>query len=306
MQKRIWHAARHLLEQLTQLDVNEQLRLENEYLRAENQVMKSQLKKSGKRFRFTDEQRRELAIKAKALGKRMFEIVTIVRPETVMSWYRKLVAMKFDSSQVPRKPGRPRIEVDIEKLILKIAKDNSCWGYLRIVGALANLGHKISKSSVRNILKRNGFNPSGDRKHGGMTWSEFIASHKEVLWATDFFTAEAWTKHGLITHYILLFIHIGTRELILAGITPHPDGQWMAQIARNLTGFDGDLEHVRYLIHDRDTKYTAQFDEIMKSVGIKPIRLPPISPNLNSFCERVILSAKSECTEKILFLWEKI
>ena len=153
MQKKIWHATRHLLERLTPLDINEQLRLENEYLLAENQVLKNQFQKSGKRLLFTDEQRRELAIKAKALGKRMFEIVTIVRPETVIFWYRKLVAMKFDSSQSQRKPGRPPVDVDIEKIILGIAKDNSSWGYLRIAGALANLGHKISKSSVRNILK---------------------------------------------------------------------------------------------------------------------------------------------------------
>ncbi|MDD5598284.1 MAG: integrase core domain-containing protein [Victivallaceae bacterium] len=305
MQRKFWHAFANMLATLTQLDINEQLRLENEYLRAENQVLANRLKETGKRLLLTDEQRRELAIKAVALGKRMVEVVTIVRPSTILAWHRKFVAMKFDSSQVPRKPGRPRVETNTEELVLELARDNPFWGYLRIAGAIANLGYSVSKSTVRNILKRNGFNPSGKRKHDGMTWADFIASHKDVLWATDFFTTEVWTKFGLITYYVLFFIHIGTRKVILGGIAEYPNGEWMAQIARNLTGWDDDLVDARYLIHDRDAKYTAQFDEIMKSAGVKPIRLPPQSPNLNAYCERAIQSAQRECTDKLIFIGEK-
>lgn len=267
--------------------------------------MANRLKASGKRLLLIDEQRRELAVKAVALGKRMIEVVTIVHPSTILAWHRRLVAMKFDSSNVPRKPGRPRTGVDIETLVIKFARENPEWGYLRIVGAIENLGHTFAKSTVKNILKRNGLNPSGERKRGGMTWSEFIAAHIDVLWATDFFTCEVWTRFSLVTYYVLILIHIGTRKVVLGGITDHPNGEWMAQIARNITGWDGELINGKHLIHDRDGKFTAQFDEIMKSAGIKPIRLPPRSPNLNAFCERVIQSAQRECTDKLIFVGEK-
>ena len=138
-----------------------------------------------------------------------------------------------------------------------------------------------------------------------MSWSEFIRVHKDVIWATDFFTAEVWTRFGLITYYVLFFIHIGTRRIVLGGISAHPNGEWMAQVARNITGFDGELIDAKYLIHDRDEKYTLRFDNMLKSAGVKPIRLPPQSPNLNAFCERVILSAQVECTNKMIFFGEK-
>ncbi|MFA6714803.1 MAG: integrase core domain-containing protein [Victivallaceae bacterium] len=129
--------------------------------------------------------------------------------------------------------------------------------------------------------------------------------HKDVLWATDFFTSEVWTKSGLITYYVLFFVHIATRKIVIGGMTPHPNGEWMAQIARNISGFDGELIDAKYLIHDRDGKYTAQFDAMMKSAGVHPIRLPPRSPNLNAYAERFVLSIKSECLNKIVFAGEK-
>ena len=154
-------------------------------------------------------------------------------------------------------------------------------------------------------LKSKGINPSGDRDHGGMSWADFIRIHKDVIWATDFFTTEVWTKLGLVTYYVLFFINIGSRKVFIGGMSPHPNGQWMAQIARNITGFDGELVNAKYLIHDRDTKYTAQFDAIIQSAGIHPIRLPPRSPNLDAYAERLVLSIKSECLNKIIFAGEK-
>ena len=280
MKTDIWKAGKLLLVQLLKLDINEQLAREIDYLKAENQVLKNQLAKSGKRMKFTDEQRRLLAVKAKALGKRLAEVVTIVRPTTILIWHKKLVAKKYDSSKVKRKPGRPKVDVEIEELVLKFVKENRSWGYGRITGA------KISASTVANIIHRNGFNPSGDRTKGGMTWSEFIKLHKDVIWATDFFTAEVWTPFGLVTYYVLFFIQIKTRKVIIGGITAHPNGEWMSQVARNLTDWDYELENAGYLIHDRDTKYTTQFDAIMQTSGINPIKLPPMSPNLNAFAER--------------------
>jgi transposase InsO family protein len=229
---------------------------------------------------------------------------SIVTPATILRWHRQLIAKKFDSSQ-SRKVGRPKTPEEIASLIVNIALDNPSWGYIRIAGAIRNLGIKISGSTVANILKEKGINPSGDRKHSGMSWADFIKLHKDTLWATDFFTAEVWTKFGLITYYVLFFIHVGSRKIVIAGMTPHPNGEWMAQIARNLTGFDGELIDAAYLIHDRDGKYTLQFNYIMKSIGIKPIRLPPRSPNLNAYAERFVLSIKSECLNHIILIGEK-
>ena len=301
----IWKAAKLLLAQILKLNINEQLVREVDYLKAENQVLKNQLTKSGKRLKFTDEQRRLVAVKAKALGKRLTEVVTIVRPETVLRWHKKLIAQKYDSSKVKRKPGRPGIDIEIEQLVLKFVKENKTWGYGRIAGAIKNLGYKVSASTVANIMRRNGFNPSGDRTKGGMTWSEFIKIHKDVIWATDFFTAEVWTPFGLVTYYVLFFIQIGTKKVIIPGITAHPNDDWMTQVARNLTGWDGELKNAKYLIHDRDTKYSAKFDGIIRSSGIKPIKLPPMSSNLNAFSERWVKSVKSEILEKQVLFGKK-
>jgi len=305
MQTNFWRATKLLLAQLLKLDINEQLIREVDYLMAENQVLKNQVTTNGTRLKFTDEQRRLLVDKAKELGKRLFEVVTIVRPETILRWQKKLAAMKFDSSKVERKVGRPLIEVDLEQLVLKLARENRSWGYTRIVGAIKNLEMKVSGSTVANIMRRNGFNPSGERIKGGMTWSEFIKIHKDVIWATDFFTAEVWTPLGLITFYVLFFIQIQTRKIVLGGITAHPDSEWMAQVARNLTGWDGELETARYLIHDRDTKYTTQFDTIMKSSGITPIKLPARSPNLNAYAERWVKSVKNEIIDRQVLFGKK-
>jgi transposase InsO family protein len=135
-----------------------------------------------------------------------------------------------------------------------------------------------------------------------MSWSEFIRVHKDVIWATDFFTAEVWTPFGLATYYVLFFIQLKTREVIIAGITAHPNDNWMAQIGRNLTGWDSALENAKYLIHDRDTKYSTKFDGIMRNSGIKPLKLPAMSPNLNAFSERWVKTVKSEVLDKqVLF-----
>jgi hypothetical protein len=138
------------------LDVNEQLVREVDYLKAENQVLKNQLTKFGKRMKFTDEQRHLLAVKAKALGKRLAEVVTIVKPEIVLLWHKKLVAQKYDYSKVKRKLGRPKTDREIEQLVLKFVKENKTWGYKRIAGAIKNLGYKVSASTVANIMRQYG------------------------------------------------------------------------------------------------------------------------------------------------------
>ena len=149
------------------------------------------------------------------------ELGAIVKPETILGWHRRLVAKKFDGS-ANRKPGRPRVSREIEDLVVRFAQENKTWGYDRIAGALDNLGHAISDQTVGNILKRRGIPPAPERKKT-TTWAEFVRSHLDVLAATDFLTVEVWTMKGLVTHYVLLFIHLATRKVEIGGITVHPN-----------------------------------------------------------------------------------
>ena len=149
------------------------------------------------------------------------------------------------------------------KHVVKFAEENPSWGYDRIIGALSNLGYKVSEQTVGNILKRNGI-PPVPNPNQNTTWSSFIKNHQDVIAACAFFTTEVITPFGLITYYVLFFIHIGSREVHIAGITPHPNERWMKQIARNITmdGW-GFLSNLRYLIHDRDSKFYSLFDNII-------------------------------------------
>ena len=164
--------------------VDEELLLRNEYLVAENRVLRNQLQG---RLRLTDGERRSLAELGKRLGKQALdEVASIVNPDTILGWHRRLVAKKFDGSKNRQYPGRPRIDADIEELVVRLAKENKSWGYDRIAGALANLGHEVAGQTVGNILKRHGI-PLAPERRKTTTWREFIRSHMDVLAATDFF-----------------------------------------------------------------------------------------------------------------------
>jgi putative transposase len=222
---------KHLLAYITGT-VDQELLLRNEYLVTENRMLRNQI--TG-RVRLTDAERKTLAAIGHKLGKQaLTEVATIVKPETILGWHRKLVAQQFDGSQQRQSPGRPKIAEELEALIVRIAQENRAWGYDRIVGALANLGLTVSAQTVGNVLKRHGIAPAPERKTT-TTWKEFIRVHMDVLVATDFFTAEVWTWCGLVTYYIVFFIHLDSRKVYVAGVTPHPNEQWMMQIARNMT-----------------------------------------------------------------------
>ena len=282
-------------------EIDESLLLRIEYLIEENRVLRHQLEK---RIRLTDAERRILAEKAVALGKLMADTVTIVKPETILKWHRRLVTKKFDGSKHRKKHGRPPVTPETEELVVSMAKDNPTWGYDRIAGAVRNLGHKISDQTVGNILQRNGIPPARERKRN-TTWASFIRRHKDVLWACDFFTTEIWTKLGLTTYYVLFFIHLGTRRVVLGGMTESPHEEWMKQVARNVSGWGCEMEKARYLIHDRDSKYTESFDGILRAVGMEAVKLPPRSPNLNAFSERFVKSIKTECLDRLILFGEK-
>jgi hypothetical protein len=181
-----------------------------DYLREENRVLREQL--GGKRLRFTDDQRRRLAAKAKGLGRKLLvELGTIVTPETLLAWHRRLIAQKYDCSK-KRGPGRPRKSAEIERLVVRMAKENRTWGYRRIQGALANLGHEIGRGTIAEILTRNGIEPPPERERK-TTWKEFLEQHWELVVAADFFTIEAWTRRGLRRFMVLFFIELSTRKV---------------------------------------------------------------------------------------------
>jgi len=283
--------------------VEEEILIRNEYLAAENEILKSKLK--GK-IAFKNSERIRLAKIGKQLGsKALKEVACIVKPETILGWYRKLITKKFDGSKNRKYPGKPKINTKLENLVIQFAEANPSWGYSRIVGALSNLGYKICKQSVGNILTRNGIPPAPNRNRD-TNWSTFIKSHQDAIAACDFFTTEVITPAGLVTYYVLFFIHIGSRKVHIAGITPHPNEEWMKQMARNVTMVDyGFLSNCNYLIYDRDSKFCNSFCGILKSGGVKPLKLPPQSPNLNAFAERLVLSIRSECISGLVFFSEE-
>ena len=256
--------------------VDEELLLRNEYLVAENQILRNQLQG---RVQLTDAERKTLAEIGHKLGKQaLAEVARLVKPDTTLGWHRKLVAQKFDGSKQRNSLGRPRVDKELEDLVVRTAHENRSWGYDRIAGALADLGHTISDQTVGNILKRRGL-PSAPERKTTTTWKEFIRSHMDVLVATDFFTTEVWTLGGLVTFYILFFIELDARRVYIAGVTPHPNEPWMMQIARNLTMDEwGFLKPGQYLIHDRDSKFCSAFQQMIDDAGVKRVPLPPRLP----------------------------
>jgi transposase InsO family protein len=259
--------------------VDQELLLRNEYLATENRILRNQLKG---RLRLNNDERISLAEIGKQLGRKALEeVAQIVRPETILAWHRKLVAKKFDGTKNRSAPGRPPTPRSLE-----------------------NLGHKISRQAVANLLKRHGLVPAPERSKR-MLWKDFIRSHLAVLAAADFFTAEVWTTSGLMTYYVLVFMRVAPRQICIGGFTLTPDAAWMKQMARNLTmAGEGMLNGCRYLLHDRDAKFCAAFGEVLRSAGIQPLLLPPRSPNLNAHLERWNRSVKEECLSKMILFGE--
>jgi len=200
--------------------LDQELRLRNEYLLAENRLLRQQVRG---RLRLTDGDRQELAAIGQQLGRKaLAELATVAKADTILAWNRKCAPPQGDGAKPCTAAGRPRMNQEIEDLVVRMARENRSWGYDRIVGALGNLGYTISDQTVGNILKRHGIPPAPERKTT-TTWKEFIRTHMDVLVATDFFTTEVWTLGGLVTYYVLFFIHLGSRKIHIAGVTPHPD-----------------------------------------------------------------------------------
>jgi putative transposase len=275
-----------------------------EYQRTLIQVLREKL--GPKRILLNDDQRRRLAVKGKALGRKLLdEICTVFTPDTILRWHRELVAQKWDHSDKRRAVGRPPTSQDVVDLVLQFAHENPSWGYDRIADALANVGHQVSDRTVGNILKAHGIEPAPERKRT-RTWSTFLKAHWSQLAAIDFTTIEVWTPKGLVTYYLLFAMRLATRQVCFLGCTPNPGGPWMMQMARNLTdAFEGFLRTpVRYVLMDRDTKFTAAFQAILIAADVKPVLLPPQSPNCNAHLERFFRSLKDEAVAQLIFFGE--
>ena len=272
--------------------VNRQQQDVIEYLRTENQILKEKLGR--RRILLNDDQRRRLAVKGKVLGRKLLEeFGTLFTPDTILRWHRMLIAKKWDYADRRKSAGRPRVEQEVVDLILRLARENPSWGYDRIQGALANLGHDVADQTVGNVLKRHGIEPVPDRKRQ-TTWKTFLRAHWDVLAAIDFTTVEVWTTGGLVTFYLLFVMELKTRRVHFAGCTVNPNEGWVKQQAPELTNFqDGFLNEHRYLIMDRDTKFCQSFRSILKQSDVEPVILPARSPNLNAHLERFFGSFKS-------------
>ena len=247
----------------------EDLAKENDFLRQENRILRSKL---GKRVPLTESDRRTLVRFGLSLKERLADVITIVRPETLLAWNRRMKRRKWTFANTPKRPGRPSKGKVTQELALRMAEENA-WGYTRIAGELKKLGHHISPSCVRDLLKKHGLPPRPCRK--GLSWKQFIQTHLEVTWAADFFTEEVWTCSGLVTYYALFFIHLSTRRVCFAGCTPHPDSRWMQQQARNFGLVVAEnTGRPSYLLHDRDGAFLP-LDRVLRTEGIKIIRTPP-------------------------------
>ena len=218
----------------------------------------------------------------------------LFKPETLLKWHRELVKRKW-TFQHRKRGGRPRIDPELEALILRMAQENPRWGSKRIHGELVKLGFDLDKKTVWNMLKRNGILPSTQRSRS--SWRTFLKHYKEQILACDFFTVETITLKRL---YVLFFIEIGTRRVHFAGITTNPNGFWTTQQARQLVWKLGEMKRTfRFLIHDRDTKFTRSFDNVFRSVGIEIVRTPFRTPQANGYAERWVRSVRQECLDHI-------
>jgi putative transposase len=223
-----------------------------------------------------------------------------VQPATILAWHRRFIAWKWNYSARQRPAGRPRTRSTIKKLVLRLAHDNPRWGHRRIQGELAGLGHKIAPSTVWEILNSAGIDPAPRR--AGPTWKQFLATQARGIIAADFFHIDTALGKRL---YALVFLEHGTRRLHIAGVTAHPTQDWATQQARNLTTDTSTrLSSLRFLLRDRDTKYSTAFDAVFRAEDMDILTSAPQAPRMNAHCERVIRTLRSEVCDHVLILNE--
>lgn len=276
------------------------LRRQVQFLKAENEVLRSKIKGP---IRVTPAERSRLVRLGKPLGKAIAAIVSIVKPETFLKWMRN-ASKEPKRKYATRKPGRPRTPEQIRKIILRIARETG-FGYVRILGELKKLGiGGVSRSTVVNILKQAGL-PTGPAR-GERTWDQFLKSHAKTLWACDFLTMRVLTRKGLRFAFTLVFVHPQTRRAHVSTSTTTPDGAWFTEVVRGfIASLPNGMARPRLLLRDRDGKFTAgdgAFGRALAETGIKSMKLPFQSPNLNAYVERLIQSIQVECLDHFVVL----
>ena len=258
------------------------------------------LQRQVKTPRMTWADRAVLAALARMLpGSQLRRMRLIVSPRTLLRWHADLVRRRWTYPRRTR--GRPRTALTVRALVLEMARDNPGWGYRRIHGELAGLGYKVAPSTVWQILKDAGIDPAPRRS--GQTWQAFLEAQAKTILAADFFHVDTVLLRRL---YVLFVIEHGTRRVHLAGITAHPTGEWVTQQARNLMmNLEDRADGFKFLIRDRDAKFTAAFDAVLAAAGIRIIKAPVRAPRANAIAERWIASARRECLDRMLITGER-
>jgi len=268
-----------------------------QYLKEENKILRA---RAGGQVHTKPAERARLLKYGKVLGRAIEELITIVSPATFYRWVRE----ENDDKKTKNPKGGQRKPKEIRELVIMIAKTTG-FGYTRIIGELRKLGiKKISRQTVRRILKEEGIEPGPDRTSD--SWTNFIERHKETLWAVDFFSVRTVTARGLRHMYVMAFLCMETRELICSEATEHPNSAWVVEQTERFVEDTATREKKPEIVmHDRDTKFTKDFVATLSSRGVRTNALPRASPNLNGRVERVIQTVKLECLAKFIIFGRK-